>query len=73
MARTYTTKAGDMLDAICFVAFDGHKAGAVERVLEANHQLRLSLSMPVLPRGIEITLPDLDDFAPRIRTQALWD
>ena len=73
MARTHTTKTGEMLDLICFRYYGGRQAGAVEAVLEANHLIRLSLQGPVLPPGLVITLPDLPTAAARPATVKLWD
>lgn len=74
MARTYTTRAGDMLDLICYHHYAGRQAGAVEAVLEANQALDLSGYAPMLPRGLVITLPDLPGSAVSRRpTIKLWD
>lgn len=53
-ATAYTTKDGDMLDAICHRHY-GVTAGAVERVLAANRGLA-DLG-PIYPAGIVIALP----------------
>lgn len=74
MARTYTTREGDMLDLVCFRNYSGRQAGAVEAVLEANHRLNLSQYGPRLPRGLVITLPDLTEAqVARVATVKLWD
>jgi len=52
---TYTTKAGDMVDEVCFKHY-GHDAGMTEKVLEAN--VGLADFGAVLPAGITIILPD---------------
>ncbi|MGI9278208.1 MAG: tail protein X [Endozoicomonas sp.] len=53
----YTTKDGDMLDAICYRHY-GNLNGTVERVLNANPGL---CEKPlVMPAGIVIDLPVLD-------------
>lgn len=52
----YTTREGDVLDAICWEHY-GRTDGVVEAVLEANPGLAsLQVSLPV---GTVITLPDL--------------
>lgn len=54
----YRTSDGDMVDRICWGYYDnGQQALAVERVLEANPGL--AAYGPVLPAGVDITLPDL--------------
>ncbi len=56
MASIYVTRAGDALDLICLREY-GAQAGAVERVLEANPQIKDFAH--VLPMGVEISLPDM--------------
>ena len=71
---THTTKDGDMLDLICFRRYRGRQAGAVEFVLEANRHIHLSTNGPLLPRGLQIELPDLPtDQATAEPLQKLWD
>ena len=53
---TYTAKAGDTIDWLCWKYY-GVSSGAVELVLNANP--RLSLNDPYLPAGTVITLPNL--------------
>lgn len=51
----YTTKSGDVLDAICFNYYGG--AGFdITIVYEEN--IGLAAYGPVLPAGLEISLPD---------------
>ncbi|OYW56768.1 MAG: hypothetical protein B7Y80_01415 [Hyphomicrobium sp. 32-62-53] len=73
MARTYTTKQGEMLDLICFRHYDRRQAGAVEAVLEANRHIALASYGPHLPRGLVITLPDLPAPRQARKLQNLWD
>lgn len=73
MPRTYTTRDGDMLDLICYRAYGGRQAGAVEAVLEANQPINLSDQPPVLPRGITLVLPDLPSSVAEVRLVKLWD
>lgn len=70
MARTYTTIAGDMVDAIAFKTY-GYRPGSVEAVFEANPGL--CEQPPVLPAGLVITLPDLAATVPLPSPVRLWD
>ncbi|MEQ9132642.1 MAG: tail protein X [Salinisphaeraceae bacterium] len=54
MSQTYRTKAGDMVDEICWLHY-GRSRGTMEIVLEANPGL--AAYGPVLPAGVVITLP----------------
>lgn len=65
----YRTRAGDVLDAICW-AYYGQSPGYVEAVLD--HNPRLAELGPVFEAGVEIELPDL----PNVHIQnaiRLWD
>lgn len=64
----YQTKAGDMLDAICW-RYYGERPGAFEAVLKANHELACLGCM--LPEGLIIQLPELP--ALQVKQIALWD
>lgn len=56
--KIYTTKDGDVLDAICWRHY-GRTAGVFEKVLVSNRHLA---EMPaVLPAGIKINLPIIDE------------
>jgi phage tail protein X len=66
----YLTKANDMLDAICFQYY-GESRDYTEVVREANPDLT-SLG-PLLPAGIQIELPSLDDVMIQPDTIRLWD
>jgi phage tail protein X len=70
LSTRYITRAGDMLDLICWRHYGFH-AGTAEAVLAANYGL--SERPPVLPSGLTITLPDLPQ--PRATPPAvrLWD
>lgn len=70
MAETYKTRAGDMLDEICF-RFYGRQSGAVEAVLAANRDL--ADIGPVLPVGLTITLPELTAPVQEAQPVRLWD
>lgn len=56
MTSRYVTRAGDALDLICLRHY-GAQAGAVERVLEANPQIKAVAHR--LPMGTEIKMPDI--------------
>ena len=70
MARTYTTKGGDMVDLIAYRAYR-YRPGSVEAVFEANPGL--CEHPPILPAGIVITLPDLPARAAAYSPIRLWD
>lgn len=71
MPATYTTKQGDMLDAIAWRHY-GYHEGTVEAILAANYGL--AGEPPVLPLGLVIVLPDLPAAAD-VKPQPirLWD
>lgn len=66
----YRTRANDMLDAICFEYY-GESQGYTEAVREANPDL--AQFGPVLPAGLSIELPDLEDLKIQPDTIRLWD
>jgi phage tail protein X len=70
LSTRYITRAGDMLDLICWRHYGFH-AGTAEAALAANYGL--SQRPPVLPGGLTIILPDLPQ--PRATPLAvrLWD
>ncbi len=53
---TYTTKDGDVLDAICWKYY-GNTTGVVEKVLQANRHL--AELGAIFSAGVKIVLPDL--------------
>jgi len=69
MAFKYLTRDLDMIDDICWQHY-GYTKGAVEAVLKANRTL--ADQPPVLPSGIEITLPDIGP-EPTPQPVRLWD
>ena len=69
MAKTYRTADGDALDQICAREY-GRESGVTEKVLEANPHLRAVAHR--LPRGLDITLPDLGP-ATAPSPVRLWD
>ena len=66
----YTTRSGDMLDAICYRVY-GSSQRYTEAVRDANPQL--SDYGPVLPEGLSIQLPDLTTLTRQQNTIRLWD
>jgi len=68
--QTYTTQAGDVLDALCYALY-GAEHGTTEAVLAVNPQLA---QLPaVLPEGVLIVFPDLEPPAPVQAQVRLWD
>ncbi|MEP9011522.1 phage tail protein [Enterobacter sp. JMULE2] len=67
MAKIYTTRAGDMLDEICW-RFYGAEQEMIA-VLEANPGL--AELGDVYPAGIKITLPD-KVATPVMQAETLW-
>lgn len=72
MPQIYTTKEGDMVDAIAFEHYGRHR-GTTEAIYEANRGL--AAHPLVLPAGLNITLPDLDETQVNepVRGVALYD
>jgi phage tail protein X len=67
MAAIYHTKTGDVLDDVVNRFYGRQDNRLVEFVLEANRGL--ADSGPVLPSGVNITLPDLPSNEPAERLQ----
>ena len=67
---TWITSEGDMVDAVCEAHY-GLRPGAVEAVLEANPGL--ADRGPLLPAGVAIELPDLDEGPAESGVVRLWD
>lgn len=70
MATIYTTRQGEMVDAICRRAY-GDESGYVEAVLDANPGLA-AMASP-LPAGTVIVLPDVPKASEVVRVVSLWD
>ena len=70
MARKYRTRDGDSVDWICWRAYGRLSTGLVEKVLQAN--TGLADRGPVLPAGVSITLPDIEQPAATSRRVTLW-
>lgn len=70
MATVYTTRQGEMIDAICRRFYDD-ESGYVERVIEDNPGLA---ARPIpLPIGTKIMLPDLPRMSAERKIVSLWD
>lgn len=69
MATIYTTRQGEMVDAICRRAY-GDESGYVEAVLDANPGLA-AMTSP-LPMGTVIVLPDTPQASQVVRVVSLW-
>jgi len=73
MIRTYTTKAGDVLDAIVAEVY-GRTDGVVEKVLEHNRPMSLADRGPIYPAGLVIELPEIGDPAQQpVKLIRLWE
>ena len=69
MSQLYITQQFDELDAICY-RYYGRTQGTVEAVLVANPNL--AELMPILPEGVTIMLPDLQQ-PEATTTLRIWD
>lgn len=69
MPDIYRTIEGDTIDAIAHRHYERHN-GTTEAILEANRGL--AAQPMILPEGLIITLPDLDDNE-AIQTVKLYD
>lgn len=69
MAQRYITRQFDEVDAICH-RYYGRTQGTVEAVLAANQNL--AELMPILPEGLTIVLPDLQQ-PETTTTLRIWD
>lgn len=70
MSTTQRTIQNDTVDALCWRHY-GRTAGVSEAVLAANP--RLADHGPVLPAGLLVTLPELQNAAPQRQMVNLWD
>lgn len=66
----WITAEGDMVDAVCRLHY-GDRPGAAEAVLDANPGL--ADRGPVLPAGVRIRLPDLEERPASSGAVRLWD
>ena len=69
---TYTTKQGDILDAIVHQFYE-RDSGATEQVLEANRELGLADYGPELPAGLVIAFPDIAQAEAKETITRLWE
>lgn len=67
---TYTTSDGDVVDEIAFNFYGTTDGGVVEQLMAANPGL--SANGPILPRGLTITLPDIET-TQKVQGVRLWD
>ncbi len=67
---TYVTSEGDVLDAVCWLHY-GPRPGTFEAVLKANPGL--ADRGPVLPAGLRVELPDLEERPPQSGAVKLWE
>lgn len=65
----YRSKEGDVLDALCLKHYgtEGH----VDAVLAANPGL--AALGPVMPSGVIVTFPEVEESAPEQAVIRLWD
>lgn len=68
MPRSYLTKDGDVLDAICHEFYGSEDV--VTQVLDVN--VHLADMGPVLSAGVEITLPDVEVKQVEAQEVTLW-
>ena len=57
MSIIYTTKDGDILDAICFKYY-GESKGSTEKVIEANRHL--ANESEIFEAGVKVILPQIN-------------
>lgn len=67
---TIVTKEGDMVDEIVFQHY-GSISGYLEKVLELNRHL--ASYGPVLPSGIKIKLPEIEEIKTDKKEISLWN
>ena len=67
----YRTQAGDVVDEIIWRHYGMQNADMVRRVFDANPSL--ADVGAVLPAGVEINLPDIEQPAAETVSVSLWD
>jgi len=67
----YRTKAGDVVDEIVWRHYGTQNAAMVRQVFDANPSL--ADAGPILPAGVEIILPDIEQPAAETVSVSLWD
>ncbi|MFJ3050847.1 tail protein X [Pseudomonas nitroreducens] len=70
MAAILRTQQRDTVEALCWQYY-GRTGNVTEAVLEANPGL--ADYGPILPQGIEVTMPDAQNTAPTQQVVNLWD
>ncbi|WP_448680232.1 tail protein X [Pseudomonas nicosulfuronedens] len=70
MAAILRTQQRDTVEALCW-RYYGRTGSVTEAVLEANPGL--ADHGPILPQGIEVTMPDAQNTAPTQQVVNLWD
>ncbi|MDR3445747.1 tail protein X [Dyella sp.] len=71
MALIYLSSAGDVLDEIAFNQYGDCSSDTLAAVLLANPGLA-DLG-PVLPAGVQVTLPDAAPITTTVTGVSLWD
>lgn len=70
MAQTYKSRAGDVVDDIAWRQYGVVNETILSTVLEANPGL--AGYGPVLPAGVDILLPDIEQTTPASEGVKLW-
>jgi phage tail protein X len=68
---TYKTRDGDVLDDVVWRHYGAQNAAMLRAVFAASPGL--AEQGELLPEGIEIVLPDIEQPANEIQSVALWD
>jgi phage tail protein X len=71
MSNVYISSEGDTVDYIAWKFYGTQAAGVVESVLAAN--FGLASHGPILPAGLEITMPAIATAETTTSTLSLWD
>ncbi len=71
MARTYSTRDGDVVDRIAYAHYGEQSPAILRAVFDVNPGL--AARGPVLPAGVAITLPEVQRPASERKGVALWD
>ncbi|HDS1622890.1 tail protein X [Stenotrophomonas maltophilia] len=71
MARTYSTRDGDVVDRIAYAHYGEQSPAILRAVFDANPGL--AARGPVLPAGVALTLPEVQRPASERKGVALWD
>ncbi|KAF1072707.1 MAG: hypothetical protein GAK45_00142 [Pseudomonas citronellolis] len=70
MAAILRTEQRDTVEALCW-RYYGRTVGVTEAVLDANPGL--ADYGPILPQGLEVTMPDAQNTAPTQQVVNLWE